>query len=142
MFDYVGKRTFSFKSRDKLSQHIITTALPIALPQFDDTLNLLAFIGLQLILPVYLREGFVQAALSYIACNGEGEFDCKDNDCWCKCDPKFPQCNCPYMDIQAMEESLQRITQTWGVLYKEFEESGRKLCKKEYIFLSLCSIAH
>ncbi|TWW58319.1 BMP/retinoic acid-inducible neural-specific protein 3 DBCCR1-like protein 1 [Takifugu flavidus] len=79
--------------------------------------------GLQLILPVYLREGFVQAALSYIACNGEGEFDCKDNDCWCKCDPKFPQCNCPYMDIQAMEESLQRITETWGVLYKDFEES-------------------
>lgn len=92
-------------------------------------LNPLAFIGLQLILPVYLREGFVQAALSYIACNGEGEFDCKDNDCWCKCDPKFPQCNCPYMDIQAMEESLQRITETWGVLYKDFEESGRKLCK-------------
>lgn len=91
----------------------------------------LAFIGLQLILPVYLREGFVQAALSYIACNGEGEFDCKDNDCWCKCDPKFPQCNCPYMDIQAMEESLQRITETWGVLYKDFEESGRKLCKKK-----------
>lgn len=92
-------------------------------------LNPLAFIGLQLILPVYLREGFVQAALSYIACNGEGEFDCKDNDCWCRCDPKFPQCNCPYMDIQAMEESLQRITEAWGVLYKDFEESGM-LCKK------------
>ncbi|XP_034556769.1 BMP/retinoic acid-inducible neural-specific protein 3a.2 isoform X2 [Notolabrus celidotus] len=79
--------------------------------------------GLQLILPVYLREGFVQAALSYIACNGEGEFVCKDSDCWCSCDPKFPECNCPYMDIQAMEESLDRITETWGILYKEFEES-------------------
>ncbi|CAG03698.1 unnamed protein product [Tetraodon nigroviridis] len=79
--------------------------------------------GLQLILPLYLREGFVQAALSYIACNGEGEFDCKDNDCWCQCEPKFPQCNCPYMDIQAMEESLQRITETWEALYKDFEES-------------------
>ncbi|XP_065325550.1 BMP/retinoic acid-inducible neural-specific protein 3a.2 isoform X2 [Pelmatolapia mariae] len=30
--------------------------------------------GLQVILPDYLRESFVQAALSYIACNGEDEF--------------------------------------------------------------------
>ncbi|XP_028259865.1 BMP/retinoic acid-inducible neural-specific protein 3a.2 isoform X1 [Parambassis ranga] len=79
--------------------------------------------GLQVILPDYLRESFVQAALSYIACNGEGDFVCKDSDCWCNCDPKFPECNCPYMDIQAMEESLERITETWGLLYKEFEES-------------------
>ncbi|XP_077450796.1 BMP/retinoic acid-inducible neural-specific protein 3-like isoform X3 [Stigmatopora argus] len=79
--------------------------------------------GLQIILPDYLRESFVQAALSYIACNGEGEFVCKDNNCWCRCDVKFPECNCPYMDIQAMEESLQRITETWGQLYKDFEES-------------------
>ncbi|KAJ7986442.1 hypothetical protein DPEC_G00339930 [Dallia pectoralis] len=79
--------------------------------------------GLQVILPDYLREHFVQAALSYIACNGEGGFICKENDCWCRCDPKFPECNCPYMDIQAMEDSLQRITETWGTLYKEFEES-------------------
>ena len=81
--------------------------------------------GLQVILPDYLKEGFVQAALSYIACNGEGAFVCRDTDCWCKCDAKFPECNCPYMDIQAMEESLQRITETWGILYKEFEDSGK-----------------
>uniref|UniRef100_A0A3B4B5W3 MACPF domain-containing protein n=1 Tax=Periophthalmus magnuspinnatus TaxID=409849 RepID=A0A3B4B5W3_9GOBI len=79
--------------------------------------------GLQMILPDYLQESFVHAALSYIACNGEGDFMCKDNDCWCHCEPQFPECNCPYMDIQAMEESLQRITQTWGLIYKEFEES-------------------
>uniref|UniRef100_A0A8C6V0R1 Bone morphogenetic protein/retinoic acid inducible neural-specific 3a, tandem duplicate 2 n=1 Tax=Neogobius melanostomus TaxID=47308 RepID=A0A8C6V0R1_9GOBI len=79
--------------------------------------------GLQMILPDYLRESFVQAALGYIACNGEGDFVCKDNDCWCHCGPQFPECNCPYLDIQAMEESLQRITQTWGLMYKEFEES-------------------
>lgn len=85
---------------------------------------LCCFTGLQVILPDYLRDSFVQAALSYIACNGEGGFVCKDNDCWCKCDPKFPECNCPYMDIQAMEDSLQRITETWGTLYKEFEDSG------------------
>lgn len=98
------------------------TAVPRHLQQHRS-----AFVGLQLILPLYLREAFVQAALSYIACNGEGEFDCKDNDCWCRCEPKFPQCNCPYMDIQAMEESLQRITETWEALYKDFEESGKKL---------------
>ncbi|XP_016127610.1 BMP/retinoic acid-inducible neural-specific protein 3-like [Sinocyclocheilus grahami] len=79
--------------------------------------------GLQVILPDYLRDTFVQAALSYIACNGEGTFVCRDNDCWCKCDPKFPECNCPYMDIQAMEESLLRISESWAVTYKEFEDS-------------------
>lgn len=87
-----------------------------------------------MILPDYLRESFVQAALSYIACNGEGEFVCKDNDCWCSCDLKFPECNCPYMDIQAMEESLERITETWGMLYKEFEESG----EVHLVKISLC----
>ena len=72
----------------------------------------------------------MQAALSYIACNGEGEFVCRANDCWCKCNPKFPECNCPYMDIQAMEESLQRITETWGMLYKDFEDSGKRRKKR------------
>lgn len=100
-------------------------------------LKQLAFTGLQLILPDYLREGFVHAALSYIACNTEGEFGCKDNDCWCKCDPKFPECNCPYMDIQAMEESLERITETWDILYKEFEESGMKTLQKRVDFFPL-----
>lgn len=94
------------------------------------------FTGLQVILPDYLKESFVQAALSYIACNGEGEFFCKDNDCWCHCDRKFPECNCPYMDIQAMEESLERITETWGTLYQEFEESGTIHVEKiiDYVF--------
>ncbi|CAL8395569.1 unnamed protein product [Boreogadus saida] len=102
--------------------------------------------GLQVILPNYLREGFVQAALSYIACNGEGEFVCRENDCWCKCNPKFPECNCPYMDIQAMEESLQRITETWGMIYKDFEESeefksflGRL---PHNVFLNVSAIRH
>ncbi|XP_041913829.1 BMP/retinoic acid-inducible neural-specific protein 3a.2 [Alosa sapidissima] len=79
--------------------------------------------GLQIILPDYLRDVFVQAALSYIACNGEGGFVCKDNDCWCECNAKFPECNCPYMDIQAMEESLHRVSESWESLYKEFEDS-------------------
>ncbi|XP_048833467.1 BMP/retinoic acid-inducible neural-specific protein 3-like [Brienomyrus brachyistius] len=79
--------------------------------------------GLQVILPEYLRDRFVQAALSYIACNSEGDFVCKDNDCWCLCDRNFPECNCPYVDIQAMEERLLRITETWSSLYKDFEDS-------------------
>ncbi|KAM9796405.1 BMP/retinoic acid-inducible neural-specific protein 3-like isoform 2-T2 [Syngnathus typhle] len=102
--------------------------------------------GLQTVLPDYLREDFVQAALSYIACNGEGRFVCKDNDCWCSCDAKFPQCNCPYTDIQAMEESLERITQTWAQLYKDFEESDEfkgfhaRLPQKH--FLNISTIQH
>ncbi|KAK1211827.1 BRNP3 protein, partial [Pygoscelis papua] len=85
--------------------------------------------GLQVILPEYLQEHFVQAALSYIACNSEGEFICKDNDCWCQCGPKFPECNCPYMDIQAMEENLLRISETWNAYNSEFEESGEMFYK-------------
>lgn len=73
----------------------------------------------------------MQAALSYIACNSEGEFICRDNDCWCQCGPKFPECNCPYMDIQAMEETLLRISETWNAYNSEFEESG-------VIFLNIC----
>ncbi|NWZ66548.1 BRNP3 protein, partial [Acrocephalus arundinaceus] len=94
--------------------------------------------GLQVILPEYLQEHFVQAALSYIACNSEGEFICKDNDCWCQCGPKFPECNCPYMDIQAMEENLLRISETWNAYNSEFEESGEifLLC-----FFSVTSLA-
>lgn len=81
--------------------------------------------GLQVLLPDYLQERFVQAALSYIACNSEGEFICKENDCWCQCGPKFPECNCPSMDIQAMEENLLRITETWKAYNGDFEESGK-----------------
>nr|XP_032624403.1 BMP/retinoic acid-inducible neural-specific protein 3 isoform X3 [Chelonoidis abingdonii] len=88
--------------------------------------------GLQLILPEYLQERFVQAALSYIACNSEGEFICKDNDCWCQCGPKFPECNCPYMDIQAMEETLLRISETWNAYNSEFEESAANHSKSTY----------
>ncbi|XP_053275602.1 BMP/retinoic acid-inducible neural-specific protein 3 isoform X3 [Pleuronectes platessa] len=83
---------------------------------------------------------------SYIACNGEGGFVCTDSDCWCSCDPKFPECNCPYMDIQAMEESLQRITETWGILYKEFEESdefkGFHARLPQSYFLNVSTIQH
>ncbi|XP_061489989.1 BMP/retinoic acid-inducible neural-specific protein 3 isoform X1 [Rhineura floridana] len=102
--------------------------------------------GLQLILPDYLQERFVQAALSYIACNSEGEFICKDNDCWCQCGPKFPECNCPYMDIQAMEENLLRISETWNAYNSEFEDSDEfKLFMKRLpmnYFLNTSAILH
>lgn len=92
--------------------------------------------GLQALLPDYLQERFVQAALSYIACNSEGEFICKDNDCWCQCGPRFPECNCPSMDIQAMEENLLRITETWKAYNSDFEESG-----KTWVLMPHCDFA-
>lgn len=81
--------------------------------------------GLQAILPQYLRVRFVQAALSYIGCNEEGQFVCRDNDCWCRCSPGFPQCNCPDVDLRAMEASLLHIRDTWNMANQDFEESGR-----------------
>lgn len=81
--------------------------------------------GLQAILPEYLRARFVQAALSYIGCNEEGQFMCRDNDCWCQCSPGFPQCNCPAVDLRAMEASLLHIREAWNLANQDFEESGR-----------------
>ncbi|KAK1163971.1 BMP/retinoic acid-inducible neural-specific protein 3-like [Acipenser oxyrinchus oxyrinchus] len=79
--------------------------------------------GLQAILPEYLKKRFVQAALSYIGCNSEGEFICKDNDCWCKCSSSFPECNCPYRDLKAMEDNLLHIREAWTIINNDFEES-------------------
>ncbi|XP_028832683.1 BMP/retinoic acid-inducible neural-specific protein 3 [Denticeps clupeoides] len=80
--------------------------------------------GLQVILPVYLRSSFVQAALSYIGCNEEGQFVCRDNDCWCSCSPSFPQCNCPEQELSALEGSLLQVKDAWRSANYEFEESG------------------
>ncbi|XP_048833538.1 BMP/retinoic acid-inducible neural-specific protein 3-like isoform X2 [Brienomyrus brachyistius] len=80
--------------------------------------------GMQVILPEYLRIRFVQAALSYVACNSEGEFVCRENDCWCQCSPGSPQCNCPRVDIGAMEDSLLQLQEAGGTARREFEESG------------------
>ncbi|KAG7487611.1 hypothetical protein MATL_G00025380 [Megalops atlanticus] len=79
--------------------------------------------GLQVILPDYLKSRFTEAALSYIGCNSEGEFVCKDNDCWCQCSAKFPRCNCPEVDVHAMEDNLLHIREAWTQANKEFEES-------------------
>ncbi|MGH0138156.1 UNVERIFIED_CONTAM: hypothetical protein FKN15_045927 [Acipenser sinensis] len=79
--------------------------------------------GLQVILPEYLKKRFVQAALSYIGCNSEGEFICKDNDCWCECSSRFPECNCPYRDLKAMEDNLLHIREAWTIINNDFEES-------------------
>ncbi|TKS75159.1 BMP/retinoic acid-inducible neural-specific protein 3 [Collichthys lucidus] len=79
--------------------------------------------GLQAILPEYLRARFVQAALSYIGCNEEGQFVCRNNDCWCQCAEDYPQCNCPEVDLRAMEVSLLKIRETWNMANQEFEES-------------------
>ncbi|XP_076150699.1 BMP/retinoic acid-inducible neural-specific protein 3 [Alosa pseudoharengus] len=79
--------------------------------------------GLQVILPAYLRNSFIQAALGYIGCNAEGQFVCRQNDCWCQCHPGFPQCNCPQQELHSLEANLQRVKEAWRVANQEFEES-------------------
>ncbi|XP_021509919.1 BMP/retinoic acid-inducible neural-specific protein 2 [Meriones unguiculatus] len=85
--------------------------------------NKVQLLGLQVLLPEHLRERFVAAALSYITCSSEGELVCRENDCWCKCSPTFPECNCPDADIQAMEDSLLQIQDSWATHNRQFEES-------------------
>lgn len=80
--------------------------------------------GLQDVLPEFLRGRFVEAALSYVACNSEGELLCRNNDCWCRCSPRFPECNCPFADIKVMEENLEKSKAAWNNLNQEFMESG------------------
>lgn len=89
--------------------------------------------GLQVLLPEYLRERFVAAALSYITCSSEGELVCRGNDCWCKCSPTFPECNCPDADIQAMEDSLLQIQDSWVTHNRQFEESGEQLAGPNFL---------
>ncbi|XP_069604661.1 BMP/retinoic acid-inducible neural-specific protein 1 [Ranitomeya imitator] len=79
--------------------------------------------GLQIIMPQYLQEKFVQAALSYIMCNGEGEYVCRNSQCTCLCSESFPQCNCPFTDIQIMENTLSNQGKAWALAYKDFESS-------------------
>lgn len=67
----------------------------------------------------------MEAALSYVACNSEGELLCRNNDCWCRCSTKFPDCNCPFLDIRAMEESLRKSREAWISMNNEFTESGK-----------------
>ncbi|CAG12409.1 unnamed protein product [Tetraodon nigroviridis] len=73
------------------------------------------------IFPDYLQEKFVQSALSYIMCNGEGEYVCHDNKCICQCADEYPQCNCPFTDIQIMEKTLLGMSEAWATSYKDFE---------------------
>lgn len=75
-------------------------------------------------LPSYLRERFVAAALSYIACSSAGELVCRRSDCRCQCQPAFPRCNCPEADIQALENSLAQLRRAWESHHSQFEESG------------------
>ncbi|XP_077573848.1 BMP/retinoic acid-inducible neural-specific protein 3-like isoform X3 [Stigmatopora nigra] len=81
--------------------------------------------GLHTILPEYLQEKFVQAALSYIGCNEEGQFVCQDNDCWCQCAADYPYCNCPELDLKSMEAGLLQIQDSWNTANQEFEESDQ-----------------
>ncbi|XP_054889809.1 BMP/retinoic acid-inducible neural-specific protein 3-like [Poeciliopsis prolifica] len=79
--------------------------------------------GLQVILPGYLQGRFIQAALNYIGCKSEGQFVCRNNDCWCECSVDFPQCNCPHSDLDTLENSLLHIRDALRLSNKDFEES-------------------
>ncbi|NXJ11411.1 BRNP2 protein, partial [Odontophorus gujanensis] len=79
--------------------------------------------GLQTVLPHHLRERFVAAALSYIACSSVGELVCRRSDCRCQCQPTFPHCNCPEADIQALEGNLVQLQHAWDSHHSQFEES-------------------
>uniref|UniRef100_A0A8C9L178 BMP/retinoic acid inducible neural specific 2 n=1 Tax=Pavo cristatus TaxID=9049 RepID=A0A8C9L178_PAVCR len=79
--------------------------------------------GLQTVLPHHLRERFVAAALSYIACSSVGELVCHRSDCRCQCQPTFPHCNCPEADIQALEGNLVQLQRAWDSHHSQFEES-------------------
>ncbi|XP_035383485.1 LOW QUALITY PROTEIN: BMP/retinoic acid-inducible neural-specific protein 1 [Electrophorus electricus] len=93
--------------------------------------------GLQVIFPEYLQEKFVQSALSYIMCNGEGEYICRKNQCICQCAEEFPQCNCPTTDLQIMESTLRGMADTWAASYKDFENSD-----EFKVVLEACPPAH
>lgn len=58
-------------------------------------------------------------------CNGEGEYVCHDNKCICQCADEYPQCNCPFTDIQIMEKTLLGMSDAWAASYKDFEASGK-----------------
>ncbi|NWS66095.1 BRNP2 protein, partial [Crotophaga sulcirostris] len=102
--------------------------------------------GLQTVLPSYLRERFVAAALSYIACSSAGELVCRWNECRCQCQPAFPLCNCPEADIQALESSLAQLQRAWESHHSQFEESEefQALVKRlpEDRFLNRTAISH
>uniref|UniRef100_A0A8C6TDF2 Bone morphogenetic protein/retinoic acid inducible neural-specific 3a, tandem duplicate 1 n=1 Tax=Neogobius melanostomus TaxID=47308 RepID=A0A8C6TDF2_9GOBI len=95
--------------------------------------------GLQSVLPEYLRGRFVEAALSYIGCNEEGQLVCRDNDCWCQCAADFPHCNCPAVELRAMETSLLQIREAWTFANHDFEETFlMKIPLNQEGKLSLC----
>ncbi|MEE6495982.1 hypothetical protein FKM82_002191 [Ascaphus truei] len=81
-------------------------------------------LGLQALLPPYLRARFVRAALSYISCNSQGELECRGGDCRCRCDPAHSRCNCPAEDIHLLEQSLAQAQDQAANQNKEFQESA------------------
>ncbi|XP_053324677.1 BMP/retinoic acid-inducible neural-specific protein 2 [Spea bombifrons] len=81
-------------------------------------------LGLQALLPQYLRAKFVRAALAYISCNSQGELECQAGECACRCDTAYPQCNCPAEDIHVLEKSLEQAQDQADSQNKEFEDSA------------------
>eukprot|EP00058_Branchiostoma_floridae_P009381 XP_002594869.1 hypothetical protein BRAFLDRAFT_124451 [Branchiostoma floridae] len=75
----------------------------------SDTNARLKLRGLQDLLPRYLRESFVKAALSYIYCDGTGEWTCKDGECRCECDDSAPDCACSADVINRLVSRLEHL---------------------------------
>uniref|UniRef100_S4R657 BMP/retinoic acid inducible neural specific 2 n=1 Tax=Petromyzon marinus TaxID=7757 RepID=S4R657_PETMA len=85
--------------------------------------NKLQLLGMQSILPAYLRERFVRAALGHVLCDGQGWFECRGAACSCRCHAAFPECNCPEADVRALRDTLRRLRQKWSAAYEAFENS-------------------
>ncbi|XP_078721507.1 BMP/retinoic acid-inducible neural-specific protein 3-like [Lampetra fluviatilis] len=87
------------------------------------TENKIQLQGLQTILPDYIRERFVRAALGYLLCNAEGDYRCHGGECACLCLPKFPNCNCPESDIATLESSIRKLGQDLEQTQEDFTQS-------------------
>ncbi|CAH1271535.1 BRINP3 [Branchiostoma lanceolatum] len=89
----------------------------------SDTNARLKLQGLQDLLPRYLRESFAKAALSYIYCDGKGEWTCKDGDCRCKCDDSAPDCACSSDVINRLLSQLEHLRRQFETDDSSFEQT-------------------
>uniref|UniRef100_UPI00358EA015 BMP/retinoic acid-inducible neural-specific protein 2-like n=1 Tax=Myxine glutinosa TaxID=7769 RepID=UPI00358EA015 len=85
--------------------------------------NKVQLLGLQAILPEYVREPFVRAALSYLLCGARGWFECRSSVCTCRCLPAHQECNCPKADVRTTQATVLRLQQKWDGAQRLFEAS-------------------
>ncbi|XP_019641057.1 PREDICTED: BMP/retinoic acid-inducible neural-specific protein 1-like [Branchiostoma belcheri] len=100
--------------------HVDDTRDPVLL---SDTNARLKLRGLQDLLPRYLRESFTKAALSYIYCDGRGEWTCKGGECRCKCDDSSPDCACSADVINRLLSQLEHLRRQFETDDSRFEQT-------------------